>query len=230
MEADYTKVTINDYERFLRSNSSPQAWLILELGPNNFLAWEKAFEKDIHQAIFLRGLYFEYIDKSEEIKPESLYQRAAELGNTAAMWKIGSFHINENNYDRAINDFNQLIQDTPSKTFYWYEKRAQTGNIDAIAILGHLYYDGIGVEENNDKAFELFSKAAKAGNVKGIVGLGSSHEFGHGTEKDMNKAFMYYSDAYKQGMEYLKLQLIYHRINGYGFKRNYKEAMKIFNH
>ncbi len=49
------------------------------------------------------------------------------------------------------------------KVFYWYQKTAENGNINAQHNLALSYYNGEGTEKNLEKAFYWYQKAAEYG-------------------------------------------------------------------
>ena len=52
---------------------------------------------------------------------------------------------------------------------------AETGDIEAQSMLGVMYYNGLGVTENNKRAYELFKKAAEQGNADARFNLGNMY-------------------------------------------------------
>ena len=65
--------------------------------------------------------------------------------------------------------------------------------------LGFCYYQGIGVEEDNDQAFHWFEKAAAQGYPRALQLLGECYENGYGVEQDEAKAAQLYRQAHEQG-------------------------------
>ena len=52
-----------------------------------------------------------------------------------------------------------------SKAFELYIRVAETGDGDALFMVGRMYFEGIGVEKDQVKGFEFFGRAATAGNA-----------------------------------------------------------------
>jgi hypothetical protein len=50
------------------------------------------------------------------------------------------------------------------RAFELYNEVAETGDGDALFMVGRMYLEGLGVEQNAEKGFEYFGKAARAGN------------------------------------------------------------------
>ena len=51
------------------------------------------------------------------------------------------------------------------KAFELYSRVAETGDGDALFMVGRMYFEGIGVEKDQVKGFEFFGRAATAGNA-----------------------------------------------------------------
>src|ERR1700752_910776 len=77
-----------------------------------------------------------------------------------------SMEINEDLYKADIKAQNgEGTEKNLEKAFYWYQKAAENGDIDAQYNLALLYKNGEGTEENLEKAFYWYQKAAE-NNVK----------------------------------------------------------------
>src|ERR1043166_9370737 len=113
-------------------------------------------------SIYLLG-YFNYHGIETNINRQNaceLYQKAAELGNSAAQFDLTNMYIDgkdiDKNYDKAFE---------LSKTL------AEIKNPRGINLLGHCYYYGIGTSINKQKAFELYQEAADLGNIVALYNL-----------------------------------------------------------
>jgi TPR repeat protein len=83
------------------------------------------------------------------------YAIAAERGDITGTYYLG----------RLFETGNGVPQDY-NKAFVLYQKAAQRGDIiaaPAMAALGHMYENGLGVEKNSQKAQEWFTKATATG-------------------------------------------------------------------
>ena len=67
--------------------------------------------------------------------------------------------------------------------------------------LGFCYYQGIGVEENDEEAVKWFAKAAERGQPRALFLLGECYEEGNGVKADLNKAKEYYQRAADRGYQ-----------------------------
>lgn len=85
--------------------------------------------------------------------------------------------------------------------FDYYSIAAELGNPDAQAILGQMYYRGIGVNRDSVQAAEWFRKAAEQGLASAQNCLGVLYQKGEGIAKDYAKAVEWYRKAAAQGDE-----------------------------
>jgi TPR repeat protein len=88
-------------------------------------------------------------------KAISLYQQAADLGNTAVYGKIGDLYYNSG---AALNV-------DPAKALEFYQKGADSGDRWAIASLGDVYRAGKIVPQDLEKALSFYQQAAELGNA-----------------------------------------------------------------
>jgi TPR repeat protein len=87
------------------------------------------------------------------------------------------------------------------------EKLAAGGNTTAMVVLGHIYYDGKGVDQDLPEAFRWYQKAADAGNAEAMNEIGDAYENGNGVPKDLGKARDWYAKAILGGNTYAMLSL-----------------------
>lgn len=121
-------------------------------------------------------------------KAFELYQKAAELGNADAQYKIGWMY----------STGTQTKQDYKN-AFKWFSKSAEQGCAIAQYNLGKMYWYGYGVEKNEKKSFEWVQKAADQGFPKALNQLGYMYERGYVVEKDEVKANELFQKAEEQG-------------------------------
>jgi tetratricopeptide (TPR) repeat protein len=124
--------------------------------------------------------------------PASLkqFERAAGLGNTAAMNAIANMYLNgygmPQNYGEARR---------------WYEKSAATGNSPiAMNNLGAFYENGRGVSQDYAEAKRWYEKAVEtAGSPVGMTNIARLYENGRGVQQDYAEAKRWYEKAAAQG-------------------------------
>lgn len=80
-----------------------------------------------------------------------------------------------------------------------FKRAANLGNASAMANLGMLYLNGIGVAHNQSFAMSLLQRAAKHGNRTAAENLGRIYEAAIGTQRDTQTAMKWYRRAEKMG-------------------------------
>ena len=78
---------------------------------------------------------------------------------------------------------------------------AETGNADAQTNVGDCYFEGEGVEKNQDVAVKWYLKAAEQGECSAQLNLCNCYRFGFGVPKDLEKAIHWCQMAVEQGDE-----------------------------
>ena len=104
------------------------------------------------------------------------YEKAANLGNRAAMNNLGLIYSEEGNNEKARE---------------WYEKVANLGDIVAMNNLGFIYDK----EGNNEKAREWYKRSANLGERVAMNNLGKNYE----DEGNIEEAKEWYEKAYNEG-------------------------------
>jgi hypothetical protein len=87
------------------------------------------------------------------------------------------------------------------KAVEWYTKGAEKGHAGAMANLGTMYLNGLGVSKDYRKAFEWYTKGAEKGDATAVACLGVMYSGGLGVPKDERKANEYYVKAANMGHE-----------------------------
>ena len=98
-------------------------------------------------------------------------------------------------YAYAGNDFPGLVDNNYSLSKYWFEQAADNGDIISAVILSGIYFDGVGVDKNDDLAFEwaLRAESMQYGEqFKAFRSLAKYYEEGVGTDIDLVQAYKYY--------------------------------------
>ncbi len=101
---------------------------------------------------------------------------------------------------------------------------AESGNADGQTILGVMYRDGLGVNEDAVKAVLWFSKAAEQGHEYGQNNLGLMYREGHGVFKDYIKAVYWFRKAAEQGNAEGQYHLGFMYEEGLGVEKDDAEA------
>ena len=112
--------------------------------------------------------------------------------------------------------------------FLQFQKLAKSGDVDAQTMLGEMYLDGIGVEQDNKKAHYWIEKAALAGDKEAQYLLGFMYENGIDVKENLKTAVSWYEKAANNGdvMAMYNLAFIY-KNGGQGIKKNEKKAISL---
>ncbi len=92
--------------------------------------------------------------------------------------------------------------------------------------LGNKYYNGDGVEEDDEKAVRCYEKAAELGNAAAQFKLGTYYEVGLVVRQDYEEAVKWYKKAAEQGEAVAQIYLGDCYEDGRGVPQNSEEAVK----
>lgn len=166
---------------------------------------------------------------NEDIE-EAIYwfEKAAEQGNSNAMWQLKNIYEDETseNYDENKEEYvlKYLEFHDENKANYWekkydarideeYEEKfckckeaAEQGDACEQFNLGDCYFRGVGVEKNKEnadlwrgRAFSGFKKAAEQGDARAQIWLGRCYWYGLGVQENRQTALIWYKKASEQG-------------------------------
>ncbi len=146
-----------------------------------------------------KAYYFSYYKE-----PLSMYGYAA--------WCLNGKEYEQNNiYSQIFNDIRFL---------------ADSDDALAQGIIGIMYYEGYGIEQDKTKAVEWYRKAAEQGYATAQCNLGYMYENGYGIEQDKTKAVEWYRKAAEQGYAGGQCNLGYMYENGYGIEQDKTKAVE----
>lgn len=91
----------------------------------------------------------------DENEAEKWYQKAAENGNETAMLTLADKLF----VDGSLDDTDEKMQ----KAAMWYRRAAEQGNMKGQYEWGDCYYNGWGVDKNEEEAVRWYRKAAEQG-------------------------------------------------------------------
>ena len=194
--------------------------------------YERAAEQDETGMAynFLGGTYMNDEEtESNERKAVHYFQKAIELGNTNAMFRIsynlhngkGGLQVDipreiellteasKRGNHQATYRLGLLFEDNESGmaqnlelSVKYFQLAADNGILAAINKMGELYLFGEVIPANLTKAISCFTAASEQGYGKASYWLGRLHTDGIGQlEKDTQKAMNYYRKAIEQGYE-----------------------------
>ena len=104
------------------------------------------------------------------------------------------------------------------------QERAEAGDADAQAQLGHLYEIGDGVPQDFAGAAKWYRKAAEQGNAEAQLYLGCSYAIGRGVPKDSTEHLKWIRKAAQQGFADAQVQLGLLYEIGQGVPKDFAEA------
>lgn len=106
--------------------------------------------------------------------------------------------------------------------------RAEAGDAEAMASLGRIFEQGLGVERNIAKAFRFFESAANLGNPAAQFHLGRFYENGTGVGQSAFDAVRWYEKSAESGYTPAKRALADLWFYGNGVVANHQRAMHWF--
>lgn len=109
--------------------------------------YEKAANQKHVEAQYRLGLKYQFgrgVERDDETAV-TWYEKAAKQDHAHAQYWLGVKHFAENDYSTSKD---------------WLEEAADEGSVDAKWLLGHMYYAGVGVDQNITKAISLLGEAA----------------------------------------------------------------------
>jgi hypothetical protein len=119
----------------------------------------------------------------------SLFDQAAQLGNTTAMVDLGECYSSG---DGVPQDENKALE--------WFKRAAEAGNTAGMVSLGGMYLLGVaGSDPDYVEAARWFTKAADRDNPAALYNLAGMYERGHGVAKSLLKAQELYEKSAKLG-------------------------------
>jgi len=129
-----------------------------------------------------------YYGKQEYYIAFKYLQKATDLGNIDALWKLGICYL-----------FGEGTFKDEKRGVELIKKAAEKGHCSAQADIGICYYDGIGVIQNYSEAFNWLKKAAEQGVGKAQFRLSLCYATGKGTTQNREKAIEWLKKAADQG-------------------------------
>lgn len=151
------------------------------------------------------------------------FSDAYKLGNLSAGYYLAYSYLyglgTSVNYEKTLEIANQCLEEN---------------EYDLLFILGKLYHDGLGVNQNFDLAYENYTKSINKSNndmakAFSMNNLGSMFLLGEGVRKDIDKALEYFQRSAELGNDTAMLNLGLLYFNGELVDRNYQVAFEYFN-
>ena len=164
----------------------------LEKNPATAVHWlKKAAEQGHNHAQYLLGNCYSKGEGVTQNQTEAIYcyEKASENGHDLAQYRLGVCYINGNGVNRDLqkavfwleksavqeNEYAQNIlgvfySDTnPELSVYWHKRAANSGNLESMIRLAHLFFDNKKYERDIDVAIEWAEKAAEKDSIEGML-------------------------------------------------------------
>jgi hypothetical protein len=106
--------------------------------------------------------------------------------------------------------------------------RAEQGDVEAEANLGHIYSSGKGVLRDDAEALRWYREAADQGSAKGQDGLAFMYSHGQGVPQDYAEALRWYRKAAEQGDAKAQYDLGVIYYYGQGVPQDYVQAIRCY--
>lgn len=87
-----------------------------------------------------------------------------------------------------------------ANTHNWLRRAVDLHNADGLYELANCYFEGLGVEENEQQAFYYYEKAAMQNHPDAMNNLADMYLNGEGTQIDEEKAFIWFKEAATVGV------------------------------
>ena len=138
------------------------------------------------------------------------FKKASEMGYSKASYVIAYLYYygkgviqNQevaNMYYKKAFDQNKtsLAKDSNNLDINELKQKANDEDPEAMYLLGKCYYDGDGLEQDDQKAFRLFKKASDKGYYKASDQLGEMYANGYGVQQDIEVSNLYFKKAQEQ--------------------------------
>lgn len=150
----------------------------------NYLS-DLAHEGD-SSAMFELGMMFENIfgDTHDFKQAFELFSRAADLGNSDAICRMGQY------YEQGRGG---VVKENMQEAVRLYTLAADSGNANAMCILGEMYqfadiHCKDALEKDSEKAFKYFQNASKKGHPRATMCLAEFYKSGEYVKKDTDQA------------------------------------------
>jgi len=146
-------------------------------------------------------------------KAASWYEKAAGLGNTAAMVNRGNIYEE---------------QGKPRKAYEWYMRAAHAGNNKGWFNMARMFFHGEGVKQDYQAAYQYFMDLYEKDYTAVCLYLGLYAEYGFLEEPDYEAALKYYEQGIEAGDEYCPVNLGRMYSLGIGVPVDLKKGLELY--
>jgi TPR repeat protein len=156
-------------------------------------------------------------DDRKSTPDRSLLERKAESGDPEALYALAWIILNDS--DRAQSH---------REAFDWTLRAASLGLVKAQALLGSLYFRGVGVLQDFPQAIAWYLKAAEQGDQESSFYLGFMYHMGLGVLKNHKLAALWQEKSYSKGLSRSLLNRIKSFVTDQGGEISLTEARRRF--
>lgn len=141
---------------------------------------------------------------------------AANAGDAKAILNVATMHYQQENYQQAL---------------YWFLKAAAKGQSPAMLMIGTMYEENKGLEQDYEQAMYWYLKAAEKNDDDAMVNIGYLYNEGLGVQQDYQQAMHWYLKAAEKssgvGKGYISAMVNIGSMyaEGLGVKQDYQQAM-----
>lgn len=165
--------------------------------PNKAFKWHKIGALNgVMWSQYWMGHHYRILDADEAYR---WYLMAANQGHTHSQLMVGALQMGSG-----------LIQKyEPADYLHWFTLAAESGDVDAIAIVGDIYYYGDLGEPDYDKALEWYLKIASEDEAdpEVIFKIGEFHRYGYAGKINYNLTRIWYERAANRGHDIAQFNL-----------------------
>ena len=189
--------------------------------------------KDAFMSRALGELYEQGLcnSKSNQDLEEAIrwYILAAEQNDEAAKysWNRIAEKVDSNlQFKIARSYYMDSEEESMQEAIKWAQKSALQDNAFAQNLLGYIYDNGFGLEQNYEEAVKWYQLSAEQGYGIAQYNLGSMYFNGRGIEQNYEEAVKWYRLAAEHGRVKAQVSLGNIYRDGLGVKQDYEEAIK----
>jgi TPR repeat protein len=126
--------------------------------------------------------------------------------------------------NKVLADDYYYQQQNYPEALYYYRKAAKLGDVSSQYLLGKMYQDAKGSEQDMRQAANWYAQAAQQGHSKAQATLGYLYSKGNGVNQDYSQAIIWYQKAAEQGHTNAQYNLAYLYSLGQGVIKDYHQA------
>lgn len=148
----------------------------------------------------------------------------------ASLLIVGLSAVAQSNLERGKTSYNNAREwswnreHNYKEALKYLQAAAKEGYGEACYLLGNMYRQGLGVDQNHTIAFRMYNRALEFGYSEGELELGECCYFGQGCAKNYEKAFSFFLSSAKKGNREAKKWVGYCYDMGHGVEADQATA------